>query len=471
MQKLESGDLISRVVSDCRFAASNSSLLIDGLRNVLIPLQLIAVMFVVDWRVGLGYLLLLIPVLMYPRLTKGSLSEIPAYRKAYAAMSGQAKDLIQNRTTVKAYRLQKRADSWVDTTVEDYRKKGVRGIGKIYTVNISALAINVLPLFGCAIVGASLLFRGQLSAEGFVMAVMLASVATGELLKLPNVMVNFPSGVVAADRLFEIWDLPAETAGTVTQGEPGAAVEFENVTFRYPGQDEADAPLLDSLSFSVRPGEKVALVGHSGCGKSTVLKLITGLYSPSAGTVRVLGEAVSDWDPEAMRAQMSVLQQNPFVFKGSIRDNILLGNPGADETALAHAVECARLSEWIGQQRDGWHTDTGEHGSLLSGGLQQRVGLARLFLKDAPIELLDEATSALDSTHQKEILCALKACREPKTRITIAHRLSSVTDSDRILFLHQGKIAEEGTHAELLRRRGLYYGLFTAQVKEEQDGK
>lgn len=471
MRTLESGDLISRVASDCRFAATNSSLLIDGLRNILIPLQLIIVLFFVDWRVGLGYVLLLIPVLIYPQLTKGALSEIPAYRKAFAAMHGQAKDLIQNRTTVKAYRLQKKADEWVSVAVEDYRRKGVKGIGKIYTTNIPALAINVLPLFGCALVGASLLYRHLFSAEGFVMAVMLASVATGELLKLPNVMVNFPSGVVAANRLFEIWDLPAETGGAVTQGKPGAAVEFTDVTFRYAGQDAAEPPLLDGLSFTVRAGEKVALVGHSGCGKSTVLRLITGLYRPDSGTVKVLGEPVCAWNLTALRAHISVLQQTPFVFKGSVRDNLLLGNPAADDAALAHAAECAKLTEWIGQQPDGWHTDTGEHGTLLSGGLQQRVGLARLFLKDAPIELLDEATSALDATHQKEILNALKACGDHKTRITIAHRLSSVTDSDRILFLDRGKIAEEGTHAELLQKRGLYWGLFTAQVKEEQDGK
>ncbi|MFH1880621.1 MAG: ABC transporter ATP-binding protein [Bacillota bacterium] len=471
IQKLETGDLISRVVSDCRFAASNSQLLIDGLRNVLIPVILVAVIFLVDWRVALGYTLPLGLVLIYPRLTRKSLSEIPAYRKAFAAMNGQAKDLIQNRTTLKAYRLQNKSDEWVDEVVEDYRKKGVRGIGKIYTANISALAINVLPLFGCAIVGAWLLFDGLFTADGFVVAMMLASVATDELLKLPNVLVNYPSGIVAAGRLFELWDLPGERGGGETEALDGAAVVFDSVTFRYAEQDKDEPPLLNGLSFTVKPGEKVALVGHSGCGKSTVLKLITGLFRPQSGTVSVLGRKVSDWNLEALRSRMSVLQQDAFVFRGTVKDNILLGNQAADDRTLALAVDHARLAQWIGQQPNGWHCDTGEHGSFLSGGLKQRVGLARLFLKNAPIELMDEATSALDANHQMEILNTLRESGDRKTRITIAHRLSAVTDADRILFIHKGKIAEEGTHAELLKKHGLYYGLYTAQEKGEQDGE
>ncbi|MBN1777240.1 MAG: ABC transporter ATP-binding protein [Clostridiales bacterium] len=470
LQRMESGDLISRTVADCRFAASNSEHLINGIRSVLVPVMLVIIMFLVDWRVGIGYSVPLALVLIYPRLTKKSLSEIPAYRRAFAAMNAQAKDLIQNRTTVKAYRLQNKADEWVEETVEDYRKKGIRGIGKIYTANISALVINVLPLFGCAIVGAWLLFVGGMSAEGFVIAVMLASTATEELLRLPNVLVNFPSGVVAADRLFELWDLPEETGGEETGGG-GAAVVFDHVSFRYAEQDENDPPLLNDLSFTVQPGEKIALVGHSGCGKSTVIKLITGLYRPQVGTVKVLGSDVRSWDLEKLRQTMGVLQQDTFVFRGSVKDNILLGDTEADDFTLAIAMDNAKLSKWVSQQENGWNADTGEHGGLLSGGLKQRVGLARLFLKDAPIELMDEATSALDACHQKEILQALRESGDGKTRITIAHRLSSITDADRILFLHEGRIAEEGTHGQLLKKRGLYYGLYTAQEKEEQDGE
>ena len=381
IRKLETGDLISRVVADCRFVAANSEHLINGLRHVLIPLMLVVVMFLVDWRVGLGYTVPLALVLGYPQLTKNSLSEIPAYRKAFAAMNGQAKDLITNRITVKAYRLQEKADGWVDEVVEDYRKKGVRGIGKIYTANISALAINVLPMFGCAIIGALLLFRGLFSVDLFIMAIMLAFVSTEELLRLPNVLVNYPSGIVAAGRLFELWDLPEESGGAETVARPGPAVAFQDVTFRYKEQDEAEPPLLDGLSFSIQPGEKVALVGQSGCGKSTVLRLITGLLKPQSGTVSVLGVALDKWDLEALRAHMSVLQQEPYVFSGSVKDNIMLGDPEAGEQALDRAVDHAKLSQWTAQQSGGMNAGTGEHGALLSGGLRQRVELARLFFK------------------------------------------------------------------------------------------
>ncbi|HPF87469.1 MAG TPA: ABC transporter ATP-binding protein [Candidatus Limiplasma sp.] len=471
IQKLESGDLISRVVSDCRFAASNSELLINGVRNVVIPVMLIVVMFLVDWRVGFGYLIPLIPVLLYPTLSKRSLSEIPAFRKSFAAMTAQAKDLIVNRTTVKAYRLEDKADAWVGEAAEDYRRKGVRGIGKIYTANISALAINVLPMFGCALMGAYLAYHGLFTIDKFVVALMLASVATEELLKLPNILVNYPSGIVAGGRLFELWDLPKEKGGTQTEPQSGPAVTFTDVVFRYPDQDAADAPLLDGITFTVQRGEKVALVGHSGCGKSTVLKLITGLLRPQSGTVTVLGRPVEDWDLEALRNRMSVLQQDAFVFQGTLKDNVLLGKSDADDQALNRAASFAKLSQWIEQQPDGWQVDTGEHGSLLSGGLRQRVGFARLFLKKADIELMDEATSALDATYQKEIMDFMREYGKGKTRIIVAHRLSTVTDADHILFIQNGKITESGTHAQLLKKRGAYYKLYTAQEKGEQDAK
>lgn len=218
-------------------------------------------------------------------------------------------------------------------------------------------------------------------------------------------------------------------------------------------------------------GEKIALVGQSGCGKSTVLKLITRLLIPQSGTITVLGTPIQQWDVEALRKQMSVLQQKPFVFQGTIADNVRLGMESADDMALQQAADNAMLSGWIAKQADGWQSETGEHGALLSGGLRQRVELARLFLKDAPIELLDEATSALDAKNQKEIMACLRSHSEGKTRIMIAHRLATVTDADRILFLHNGTIVEEGTHEQLLAKRSYYYHLYTAQEAEDADGE
>lgn len=467
VQGMQSGDLISRVNSDAESAGYGSELLITALKNITIPLILFIVILILDWRLALGFIVPFLFIYLFQKFSSKGYVGIMPFREAFAAMTAETQDIISNRTTLKAYGLQRKADEWADEKIEDFRRKGVRGIGLMYITTLPSLFVNCLPLLSCSGVGAVLVHSGALSIQGFVSASLLAQIATNELLNLPNVFVNMPSCLVAAGRLFEIWDIPEEQNGSNKTDSDRLVVSFENVSFQYNAGEE-ETLVLDDLSFSVKEGEKVALVGPSGCGKSTILKVITGLYRPEKGKVTLWGNALLDWDMEALRKRMGYMQQETFLFAGTIMENIACAVQDAGKDQIENAARKANLYDWIMEQPEGWNTPVGENGSLLSGGLKQRVGLARIFLQESRLLLLDEATSALDAQNEADVLTVLQSIGKEKTQISVAHRLAAIMDSDRILVLNQGKIVEEGRHAYLLSINGTYAALYREQ-KEGED--
>jgi ATP-binding cassette, subfamily B, bacterial IrtB/YbtQ len=254
------------------------------------------------------------------------------------------------------------------------------------------------------------------------------------------------------DRIRSVLTAPVMDVGTGTQRTPAVAprIEFEDVTFSY---DNARGPVLDGVSFSLQPGTTTAIVGPSGSGKSTILALIAGLQEPARG--RVLVDAVP-LDAETRRATSSVVFQHPYLFHGTIRDNVSAGDPAAPDEQFTRAVALARVDELIGRLPDGVETIVGEAGSALSGGERQRVSIARALLKTAPILLVDEATSALDTENEAAVVDALTADPQARTRVIVAHRLASIRHADRVLFLDNGQIVEDGPVDELLAAGGRF---------------
>lgn len=230
-------------------------------------------------------------------------------------------------------------------------------------------------------------------------------------------------------------------------------IEFDDVTFRYDG---ATVPVLDGVSFTLAPGSTTAIVGPSGSGKSTILALIAGLHEPTGGRVLIDGVDAATLDVEARRAVSSVVFQHPYLFHGSIRDNVLAGDPGADDGHFNRAVALARVDELIGRLPDGADTIVGEAGSALSGGERQRVSIARALLKPAPILLVDEATSALDTENEAAVVDALTLDPRSRTQVIVAHRLASISHADRVLFLDDGRVIEDGAVDELLAAGGRF---------------
>lgn len=260
------------------------------------------------------------------------------------------------------------------------------------------------------------------------------------------------------DRIGGVLSAPVIVAGAGTLGDgadgPKAPViEFDDVAFGYDG---ASTPVLDGVSFALQPGTTTAIVGPSGSGKSTILALIAGLHQPTRGRVLLDGADAATLDAEARRQTSSVVFQHPYLFHGTIRENVLAGDPGAGDDQVAGAIGLARVDELIGRLPDGADTVVGEAGSALSGGERQRVSIARALLKPAPVLLVDEATSALDTENEVAVVDALTADPQSRTRVIVAHRLASIRHADRVLFVDNGRIVEDGSVGELLAAGGRF---------------
>jgi subfamily B ATP-binding cassette protein MsbA len=305
-------------------------------------------------------------------------------------------------------------------------------------------------------------WRRNMNPGDFMAFFALLGMAGQSLRQLANLQTVFAEGMTAARRLFVALDVEpevreTESARTLAAGD--GQVRLENVSFAY---DDGGA-ILDSVTIEARRGEMVALVGPSGGGKSTVLSLIPRFYDATTGRVTVDGSDVRDVTIASLRARIGFVTQEPFLFDDTIRANIAYARPEATDAEIEEAARRAAAHDFILEQPDGYDTIVGEAATRLSGGQRQRIAIARAFLKNAPILLLDEATSALDTESEAQVQAALDRLMAGRTTIVIAHRLSTVRHADRIYVLERGRIVETGSHAVLLRKRGLYARLARAQ--------
>ncbi|HOL18392.1 MAG TPA: ATP-binding cassette domain-containing protein, partial [Bacillota bacterium] len=243
---------------------------------------------------------------------------------------------------------------------------------------------------------------------------------------------------------------------------PKGEIVFENVTFRYDNGKEG-TNVLSSLNLTIRAGETVALVGPSGGGKSTLCHLIPRFYEPDGGRILLDGVDIREYTRLSLRRQIGIVQQDTFLFTGTIRDNIAYGNFSATDEEIRQAAKMASIHEYIESLPNGYDTYVGERGVMLSGGQRQRISIARIFLKNPPILILDEATSALDNTTEAQIQQALDQLSAGRTTLVVAHRLSTIRNADKIVVLTEQGIVEQGTHQELIEKQGVYYSLWNTQ--------
>ena len=308
---------------------------------------------------------------------------------------------------------------------------------------------------------------GTLSPGTLGQFLLYSDFAAGALGALSEVWGELAQAAGAAERLTEILaEVPAIAVPANPQALPKPAqglLEFRNVSFAYPARP--DKPTLHEMSFTIKPGETVAIVGPSGAGKSTVFSLILRFYDPDSGAVLIDGVDISKADPQAVRGRTAIVPQDVTIFAASARENIAFGKPGASDEEIETAARDALADEFIDKLEKGYHTQVGERGVMLSGGQRQRVAIARAILRDAPILLLDEATSALDAQSETLVQTALERLMKGRTTIVVAHRLATVLNADRILVMDGGRIVEEGTHASLVRKGGIYAELAKLQFE------
>ena len=310
--------------------------------------------------------------------------------------------------------------------------------------------------------GTWFVLHGQLSDGGFVGFLLLVGVFLRPVEKFTAVLEVYPIGVAGFRRYLELLDeapdvvdLPGATAAPRLRG----AIRYEDVTFGYaPGR-----PVLRGIDLDIRPGEMVAFVGPSGAGKTTLCALLPRFYEPEAGRITIDGRDIRDFTLASLRGQIGIVQQDVFLFGGTVRENIAYGRLGASEEEIVEAARRAQMEATIAAMPAGLDTVIGERGVKLSGGQKQRLAIARIFLKDPPILILDEATSALDTETERAIQSALAELSRGRTTLVVAHRLATIRDADRIVVVDETGIAEQGAHGELLTRGGVYGRLHGAQ--------
>ena len=318
-------------------------------------------------------------------------------------------------------------------------------------------AISVVLVFG-----GSLVTKGLMTAAGFVAYIAAFSQLTRPLRAFIDQFANINQGIAAGERVFSIID-----AQSAVQDKPEAAelkefkeqIEFKNISFSYDSSRE----VLHDVSFTVRKGETVALVGPSGGGKSTLSELIPRFYDPAVGEILIDGTPLSDYTQESLRQKMGIVSQDTILFNDTIRANIAMGREDITDEQVIAAAKVANAHDFIMQTEAGYDTNVGDRGMKLSGGQRQRLSIARAVLRNPEILILDEATSALDTESEKLVQEALTTLLEGRTSVVIAHRLSTIHNADRIIVIDSGRIAEQGTHAELMELNGIYAKLIEMQ--------
>ena len=379
-------------------------------------------------------------------------------------VGGALADAISCNGVVKSFGAEAREDARLDRTLVKWsrrtRRLWVRG-----TINGSAQAVTLLVM-RTAIVGAALWlwWVGQATPGDVTWVLTTYFVVHGYLRDVGQHISVLQRSVNDMDEMVllhhevpGVLDRPQAHAIRISQGE----IVFDRVTFHY-GQHAAS--LYDDLSVRIAPGERVGLVGHSGSGKTTFVKLISRLHDTTGGRILIDDQDVASVTQASLRSQIAVVQQDPVLFHRSLAENIGYGRPGASQDAVEHAARLANAHDFIVRLPKGYATLVGERGVKLSGGERQRVALARAFLADAPILILDEATSSLDSESESMIQEAMLRLMQGRTAIVIAHRLSTVRALDRIMVFEQGRVVEEGTHAGLMRQDGAYRRLVNTQA-------
>lgn len=326
--------------------------------------------------------------------------------------------------------------------------------------NISVWVRSAIFIFGLVIFG-----QGNTSLGTIVAIASYASRFWQPIMNLGNIFNNFINNIAYLERIFETLDEPVTVADAEDAGEMPAIrgeVTFENVTFGY----EEGKTVLKDLSFTVKPGESVALVGPTGAGKSTIVNLISRFYNVDSGRVLIDGIDISKVTLHSLRSQMGIMLQDSFIFSGTIEDNIRYGKLDATEEEILKASETVCADEFIRRFADGYQTEVKERGSLLSQGQKQLISFARTLLSDPAIMVLDEATSSIDVQTERALQRGLNAMLQGRTSFIIAHRLSTIKNCDKIMYIDQGGIMECGTHEELMEKKGYYYHLYTAQMED-----
>jgi ATP-binding cassette subfamily B protein len=463
------GELISRLAADTTQIKSAVGVSVStAVRNVVLFAGAATMMIFTSPRLS-GFVLAAIPVIVLPLVAFGrwvrQRSRIA--QDTLADASSYASELMGAVRALQAYTNEGMASARYGAAVERAYESALSSIRSRATLT----GIVIFLVFACVVVvlwvGAQDVVGGRITAGALSQFVLYAVLASSSLSQISDVWGDLSQTAGAAERLAELLAIEPEIVppkNPVALPKPARGeVAFDHVRFAYPARP--DSFVLDDVSFSVRAGEKVAIVGPSGAGKSTIFHLLLRFYDPASGTISLDGVQLKDADPGDVRSRIALVPQDSAMFAASIADNIRFGRPDASDADVARAADMAAASEFIARMPAGIETAIGERGVTLSGGQRQRLAIARAVLRDAPLLLLDEATSALDAESETLVQTALDRLMQERTTLVIAHRLATVLKCNRILVMDHGRIVEEGTHDSLVAQGGLYARLARLQFE------
>jgi ATP-binding cassette subfamily B protein len=507
-----SGEIVSRFNSDV-VGAQNAitGTIPEIVTNAVTLVSTLAVMIAIEWRLALLSVAVL-PLFLLParRVARIFRTIRRTAMDLNADMSNQISETlsVNGALLVKTFGRQGGELARYRSVAANVRDIGIRRaqVGQLFFMGLSlAGAIGTALIYWY---GGHLVISGAMSAGTIVAFAAYLTRLYGPISALTNVQVEFVTSLVSFERVFEYLDIPVEIrdrAGATVLQSVGGRIEFEDVYFQYAvpvaaqeagaesaaaaGSGESDASsagdggeedegqegavvrhALEAVSFTIEPGQLVALVGPSGAGKTTITYMLPRLYDPTSGRITIDGHDLRDVTQASLAAQMGMVTQETYLFHDTIRANLLYAKADATQAELEAACRAANIYDMIAELPQGFDTTVGERGYRLSGGEKQRLAIARVILKNPRILVLDEATSHLDSQSEALIQAALEPLFAERTSVVIAHRLSTVLAADKILVLRRGRIVEQGTHAELLSQRGLYTELYETQFRAQSEG-
>lgn len=462
-QRMRSGDVVTRLNSDMEslcelFAGRFSWLLRITLQGIV---ALVSCIFL-SWQLSLTYFVLL-PVSIW--LIKTISVPIQRRQKEASDSTGKAMsmatDILSGLMVVKSFNLEnemnRRFNIVVDGAVEAAVKSELVGV----RMTMIKYLVSIIQLMVLFMVGTLLVTSGQVTV-GQVLAFVALSSSVKVMLDLSDNMIrSIRQGSALGQRLYEVLDLPVEEeCEELIASSKNDYIELENLVFQYTDKSF----LFKDLSLKLKQGQKIGLVGPSGCGKSSIIKLICKFYAHQGGQFSLFGQLAERWSPTALRKEIAIVTQDPYLFDVSIYENVLYGRLDATEDEVTQALKDAQLWDFIQTLDKGMYTRIGENGSRLSGGQKQRLSIARAILKDAPLVLLDEATSALDTQSEAVVQAALDRLLVGKAAVIVAHRLTTLKNVDYIYCIENGRVSEQGTHDELMEIKGYFF-----RMKIKQD--
>jgi ATP-binding cassette subfamily B protein len=464
------GWIMSRVTSD---ATKMADLVTWGLVDITWAFMSVgtslAFMFAINWKLALTVVVIL-PLMLVAavQFQKRIIVQYRRVRKQNSKLTGAYNENITGVRVVKALRREEQnLVEFDDLSSEMYR-------ASYRAAWWSALFLPVVQIIGALGLGAIIWYggyqfgAGNMTIGGIQAFVSYVAFMLWPIQDLARVYASMQDAIASSERVFSLIDAVPEVADREGAIDPGSIlgdIEFDHVDFFY----EEDNPVLTDFNLTVKQGETIALVGPTGGGKSTIINLICRFYEPTAGVIRLTGRDYTELTLHAIQSRIGMVLQTPHLFSGTIRDNIRYGRLDASDEDVEAAARLARAHDFVINLEDGYDEEVGEGGSRLSVGQKQLISLARAVLADPEIFIMDEATSSVDTLNEALIQQGMDALMEGRTSFVIAHRLSTIRRADRILVIQDGRITEQGAHADLVRQRGHYYTLYTQQFRQERE--